>query len=107
MGGECPGMPALNAKNPLTPPSCFAGDGPLVPGAPQTYIVARDPTVLAALMRENEQRGINPSSYTTPASVFNTLAVDLDPNAPPNNTDNQIAKEIAVANLPLKTVPLP
>uniref|UniRef100_A0A182PJM9 Focal adhesion kinase 1 n=1 Tax=Anopheles epiroticus TaxID=199890 RepID=A0A182PJM9_9DIPT len=85
----------------------MGGDGPLVPGAPQTYIVARDPTVLAALMRENEQRGINPSSYTTPASVFNTLAVDLDPNAPPNSTDNQIAKEIAVANLPLKTVPLP
>ncbi|EAA05272.4 AGAP011118-PA, partial [Anopheles gambiae str. PEST] len=53
------------------------GDGPLVPGAPQTYIVARDPTVLAALMRENEQRGINPSSYTTPASVFNTLAEKL------------------------------
>ncbi|XP_050079952.1 uncharacterized protein LOC126567727 isoform X2 [Anopheles maculipalpis] len=46
----------------------MGGDGPLVPGAPQTYIVARDPTVLAALMRENEQRGINPSSYTTPAS---------------------------------------
>uniref|UniRef100_A0A182N274 Focal adhesion kinase 1 n=1 Tax=Anopheles dirus TaxID=7168 RepID=A0A182N274_9DIPT len=85
----------------------MGGEGPLVPGAPQTYIVARDPTVLAALMRENEQRGINPSSYTTPASVFNTLAVDLDPNAPPNNTDNQVAKEIAVANLPLKTVPLP
>uniref|UniRef100_A0A182K8Y9 Protein kinase domain-containing protein n=1 Tax=Anopheles christyi TaxID=43041 RepID=A0A182K8Y9_9DIPT len=85
----------------------MGGDGSLVPGAPQTYIVARDPTVLAALMRENEQRGINPSSYTTPASVFNTLAVDLDPNAPPNNTDNQIAKENDVANLPLKTVPLP
>ncbi|XP_035892766.1 uncharacterized protein LOC118503516 isoform X3 [Anopheles stephensi] len=50
----------------------FAGDGPLVPGAPQTYIVARDPTVLAALMRENEQRGINPSSYTTPASLQET-----------------------------------
>uniref|UniRef100_A0A182X5R5 Protein kinase domain-containing protein n=1 Tax=Anopheles quadriannulatus TaxID=34691 RepID=A0A182X5R5_ANOQN len=47
----------------------MGGDGPLVPGAPQTYIVARDPTVLAALMRENEQRGINPSSYTTPASA--------------------------------------
>uniref|UniRef100_A0A8D8BNL8 Focal adhesion kinase 1 n=2 Tax=Culex pipiens TaxID=7175 RepID=A0A8D8BNL8_CULPI len=37
-------------------------------GAPQTYIIARDPTVLAALMRENEQRGVNASSYTTPAS---------------------------------------
>ncbi|XP_035892767.1 uncharacterized protein LOC118503516 isoform X4 [Anopheles stephensi] len=50
----------------------MGGDGPLVPGAPQTYIVARDPTVLAALMRENEQRGINPSSYTTPASLQET-----------------------------------
>ncbi|XP_058835546.1 uncharacterized protein LOC131692484 isoform X3 [Topomyia yanbarensis] len=37
-------------------------------GAPQTYIIARDPAVLAALMRENEQRGVNASCYTTPAS---------------------------------------
>uniref|UniRef100_A0A182Q8Z5 Focal adhesion kinase 1 n=1 Tax=Anopheles farauti TaxID=69004 RepID=A0A182Q8Z5_9DIPT len=51
----------------------MGGEGPLVPGAPQTYIVARDPTVLAALMRENEQRGYNASSYTTPASETQQL----------------------------------
>ncbi|XP_021705005.1 focal adhesion kinase 1 isoform X2 [Aedes aegypti] len=44
-------------------------------GAPQTYIIARDPAVLAALMRENEQRGVNPSSYTTPASVQETQQI--------------------------------
>ncbi|XP_055538901.1 uncharacterized protein LOC129726199 isoform X2 [Wyeomyia smithii] len=77
-------------------------------GAPQTYIIARDPAVLAALMRENEQRGVNPSCYTTPASVFNTLAVDIDPNAQ-NNTDKvAIAKETTTSgNLSLKTVSLP
>lgn len=46
-------------------------------GAPQTYIVAQSPAVLAQLMRENESRSVNPSAYTTPASVFNTLAVDF------------------------------
>ncbi|XP_053690083.1 uncharacterized protein LOC128738754 isoform X2 [Sabethes cyaneus] len=44
-------------------------------GAPQTYIIARDPAVLAALMRENEQRGVNPSCYTTPASVQETQQI--------------------------------
>lgn len=29
-------------------------------------------------MRENENRSLNPSAYTTPASVFNTLGVDFD-----------------------------
>ncbi|XP_050094912.1 uncharacterized protein LOC126577381 isoform X3 [Anopheles aquasalis] len=95
--------PPKPARGPI-----IGADGPTVPpGAPITYLVASDPAVLAALMRENEQRGINPSAYTTPVSVFNTLAVDLDPNAPPSNTDNQAAKELAVANLPLKTAPLP
>lgn len=28
-------------------------------------------------MRENEQRGMNPSAYSTPASAFNTLSVDF------------------------------
>lgn len=41
---------------------------------PQTYIVAQNATVLAQLMKENENRSFN---YTTPASVFNTLAVDI------------------------------
>ncbi|XP_030081236.1 focal adhesion kinase 1 isoform X3 [Drosophila hydei] len=40
----------------------------------QTYIIAQNPAVLARLMMENQKRGINPAAYTTPASVFNTLA---------------------------------
>ncbi|XP_058835548.1 uncharacterized protein LOC131692484 isoform X5 [Topomyia yanbarensis] len=77
-------------------------------GAPQTYIIARDPAVLAALMRENEQRGVNASCYTTPASVFNTLAVDIDPKSQ-NNTDKTTHTNDAniTGNLPLKTVSLP
>ncbi|XP_017149209.1 focal adhesion kinase 1 isoform X1 [Drosophila miranda] len=47
-------------------------------GIPQTYIIAQDPAVLARLMMENQKRGINPAAYTTPASVFNTLAVGID-----------------------------
>ncbi|XP_032590925.1 focal adhesion kinase 1 isoform X1 [Drosophila grimshawi] len=45
---------------------------------PQTYIIAQNPAVLARLMMENQKRGINPAAYTTPASVFNTLAVGID-----------------------------
>uniref|UniRef100_A0A1B6E257 non-specific protein-tyrosine kinase n=1 Tax=Clastoptera arizonana TaxID=38151 RepID=A0A1B6E257_9HEMI len=46
-----------------------------------TYIVAQNPEVLAHLLRENESRGLNPSVYTTPASAFNTLAVDFKTKA--------------------------
>lgn len=35
---------------------------------PQTYIVAKNPEVLAHLMKENADRGFCPSAYTTPAS---------------------------------------
>lgn len=52
-------------------------EGETGPGG-MTYIVAQDPACLAHLMRENEKRGINPSAYTTPASVFNVLAVEFD-----------------------------
>ncbi|KAH8398926.1 hypothetical protein KR222_005073, partial [Zaprionus bogoriensis] len=45
---------------------------------PQTYIIAQNPAVLGRLMMENQKRGINPAAYTTPASVFNTLAVGID-----------------------------
>lgn len=69
-------------------------------GSPQTYIVAQNPTVLAQLMRENECRPLNPSAYTTPASVFNTLAVDIDAEkAEPEHHDKPI--------LPLKTIIIP
>lgn len=44
---------------------------------PTTYIVAQNPEILSQLLREQEQRGINPAAYNTPASAFNTLAVDF------------------------------
>ena len=40
--------------------------------------MAQNPEVLVQLLRENESRGISPSVYTTPASAFNTLAVDFE-----------------------------
>lgn len=67
---------------------------------PQTYIIAQNAAVLAQLMRENENRPLNPSAYTTPASVFNTLAVDIDASKPePLTNESPI--------LPLKTIMLP
>lgn len=68
--------------------------------APQTYIIAQNPAVLAQLMRENESRTLNPSAYTTPASVFNTLAVDIDPT-------KAEAAPVNESLLPLKTLILP
>ncbi|KAL9876991.1 protein tyrosine kinase 2 Fak isoform 3-T6 [Glossina fuscipes fuscipes] len=63
--------------------------------SPQTYIIAQDPEVLACLMKENENRIINPAAYTMPASVFNTLAVEVDTS---KTNSNDIA---------LKTTKLP
>lgn len=60
---------------------------------PQTYIIAQNPEILARLLAENDTRSINPSSYTTPASVFNTLAVDVDEQ-----------KTVRHQEVPLKTV---
>lgn len=62
-----------------------------------TYIVAQDPAILARLMRENEKRGMNPSAYTTPASVFNVLAVEFD-----QTTENKPDDDV-----PLKTSNIP
>lgn len=67
-------------------------------GPTMTYIIAQNPQVLAKLMRENERRMVNPSSYTTPASVFNVLAVDFQGET----TENKPVEEI-----PLKTVQMP
>lgn len=47
--------------------------------AVSSYVVAQNPEVLARLLRENQDSRPNPSIYTTPASAFNTLAVDLAP----------------------------
>ncbi|XP_015113261.1 focal adhesion kinase 1 isoform X2 [Diachasma alloeum] len=52
-----------------------AAVAPVVPVS--TYIVAQSPEVLAHLMKENQERGVCPSVYTTPASAFNTLAVQF------------------------------
>lgn len=67
---------------------------------PQTYIIAQNAAVLAQLMRENENRPLNPSAYTTPASVFNTLAVDIDGSKTEPTTNES-------PMLPLKTIMLP
>lgn len=66
-------------------------------GLAMTYIVAQDPAILARLMRENEKRGMNPSAYTTQASVFNVLAVEFD-----QTTENKPKDDI-----PLKTSKIP
>ncbi|KAF4528011.1 hypothetical protein B566_EDAN002194 [Ephemera danica] len=64
-------------------PARFPLEGSVAPAVqappPQvsTYIVAQNPEVLAQLLKENEARGLSPAVYTTPASAFNTLAVDF------------------------------
>lgn len=91
-------------------PLCFADSSSLLSlgvaeqGAPQTYIIAQNPAVLAQLMRENDTRTLNPSAYTTPASVFNTLAVDIDVNT---LADNLEPTNVEKKELPLRTVILP
>lgn len=72
-------------------------------GTPQTYIIAQNAAVLAQLMRENENRPLNPSAYTTPASVFNTLAVDIDASKTEPKTTTTTESPV----LPLKTIILP
>lgn len=59
---------SLASLNNISPPTAV----------PQTYIVAQNPEVLAHLMKENESRGVCPSAYITPASVFNTISVEFD-----------------------------
>lgn len=55
-------------------------------------------------MRENDTRTLNPSAYTTPASVFNTLAVDIDLNTLAEKSEPSIVEK---TELPLRTVILP
>lgn len=79
-----------------------------VGATPQTYIVAKNPLVLAHLLRENQSRPIDPQAYTTPASVFNTLAVDFAEKIPEN--DPKYVEKILLdptTNIPLHTRPIP
>lgn len=57
-----------------------------------TYIVAQSPEVLAQLLKDNQARGVCPSVYTTPASPFNTLAVQFQ--------DEEILTTTLVSDLP-------
>lgn len=77
------------------------------PSAPQTYIIAQNPAVLAQLMRENENRPINPSAYTTPATVFNTIACDIDATKTEQQSDIAASSASDASAMPLKTVILP
>ncbi|XP_038218611.1 focal adhesion kinase 1 [Zerene cesonia] len=78
------------------------------PGGPQTYIVAQNPLVLAHLLRENQARPLHPQAYNTPASVFNTVAVDFAQTLPENEIE-KIAnpKPDEVIDVPLHTAPIP
>ncbi|XP_037873973.1 focal adhesion kinase 1 isoform X3 [Bombyx mori] len=80
-------------------------------GAPQTYIVAQNPLVLAHLLRENKARALEPRAYTTPASVFNTVAVDFAETLPENDpaiVDKIIhPKPDETIDIPLQTAPIP
>lgn len=104
-GGESDEPPPKPSRTPMTDSTSklfqlSSMDGEKMesePGAAMTYIVAQNPAILAQLMRENEKRGLNPSAYTTPASVFNVLAVEFD-----QTTENKPADEI-----PLKTSTIP
>ncbi|KAH9637376.1 hypothetical protein HF086_011989 [Spodoptera exigua] len=79
-------------------------------GAAQTYIVAQNPLVLAHLLRENTARAHLPHAYTTPASVFNTVAVDFADTLP--ETQDIVEKIIhprpdEKIDIPLQTAPIP
>lgn len=58
-----------------------------------TYIVAQSPEVLAQLLKDNQTRGVCPSVYTTPASPFNTLAVQFQ-------DEDKLLTTAIVADLP-------
>lgn len=58
-----------------------------------TYIVAQSPEVLAQLLKDNQARGVCPSVYTTPASPFNTLAVQFQ-------DEDQVLTTALVSDLP-------
>lgn len=55
--------------------------------------MAQSPEVLAQLLKDNQARGVCPSVYTTPASPFNTLAVQFQ-------DEDQVLTTAVVSDLP-------
>ncbi|XP_066593814.1 uncharacterized protein Fak isoform X2 [Prorops nasuta] len=76
------------------PQSTSSEQAQLTAAAPvSTYIVAQSPEVLAQLLKDNQARGVCPSVYTTPASAFNTLAVQFQ-------DEDQVLTTALVSDLP-------
>ncbi|XP_048506563.1 focal adhesion kinase 1 isoform X2 [Athalia rosae] len=67
--------PPKPSRQPQNPSESGPGMSSIAPVS--TYIVAQSPEVLAQLLKDNQSRGVCPSVYTTPASPFNTLAVQF------------------------------
>lgn len=61
-------QPPPKPSRPHTNLNAAEGSAAAAGGAPQTYIVAQNPLVLAHLLRENKTRALEPRAYTTPAS---------------------------------------
>ncbi|XP_068625168.1 focal adhesion kinase 1 [Battus philenor] len=105
-GDEPPPKPSRPAAN--VPPALDSTSMQAAGAAPQTYIVAQNPLVLAHLLRENQTRAIDPQAYTTPASVFNTVAVDFAQTLPENDLPKIInPKPDEIIDIPLQTAPIP
>uniref|UniRef100_T1PC28 Protein tyrosine kinase n=1 Tax=Musca domestica TaxID=7370 RepID=T1PC28_MUSDO len=68
--------------------SSNAGDKNSSALSPQTYIIAQNPEILARLMKENENRGINPAAYTTPASKPRKTSLSRDVETPSHHPHN-------------------
>ncbi|KPJ07688.1 Focal adhesion kinase 1 [Papilio machaon] len=109
-GDDPPPKPSRPPANlpPVLDSSSTVGSGAGAGGAPQTYIVAQNPLVLAHLLRENQARAIEPQAYTTPASVFNTVAVDFAPALPETQLPRRaIPQPDELIDIPLHTAPIP
>ncbi|XP_078037265.1 protein tyrosine kinase 2 Fak isoform X3 [Augochlora pura] len=79
---------------PSRQPQNTSDQSQLTAAAPvSTYIVAQSPEVLAQLLKDNQARGVCPSVYTTPASPFNTLAVQFQ-------DEDQVLTTAVVSDLP-------
>ncbi|CAG5055087.1 unnamed protein product [Parnassius apollo] len=105
-GDEPPPKPSRPPAH--LPPALDSTSKQAAGAAPQTYIVAQNPLVLAHLLRENQTRAIDPQAYNTPASVFNTVAVDFAQTLPENDLPKIInPKPDEIIDIPLQTAPIP